>query len=403
MAKILFITPMWHEEVTPSDSKVCNFFVDEWIEQGHKLVIIHYRTRFPKLYQMLVSILPSSIRNFLCGDNTTVNFSNDEFSYNYKGAVVLSIPILKFIPHGTFGKSTLSKHVQFLLKELKELKFVPDAIVGHFCNPTIGIISGVKHEFVTVKTAVVLHENAITVKRILGKGTEKQLNDIDVIGYRSMSIQRSFEESYTLTNKRFICCSGVSTSFLRGSEPKRVWNDGPIKDFLFVGRLVFYKHPLAIVKALNTIFPTGNFCMSYIGKEDTASSIIREYVVKNGMDKSVSFLGQMSREDIINWYDRSDCFVMISDHEVFGLVYLEAMSRGCITIAGNNGGMEGIIKSGENGFLCAPGDEVELASIINTINRMSATEKAKISNNARKTAKEFSDNSVAENYLKNVL
>ena len=32
MAKILFITPMWHEEVTPYDAKVCNYFVDDWIK-----------------------------------------------------------------------------------------------------------------------------------------------------------------------------------------------------------------------------------------------------------------------------------------------------------------------------------------------------------------------------------
>ena len=29
MAKILFITPMWHEEATPHDAKVNNYFVDE--------------------------------------------------------------------------------------------------------------------------------------------------------------------------------------------------------------------------------------------------------------------------------------------------------------------------------------------------------------------------------------
>ena len=120
------------------------------------------------------------------------------------------------------------------------------------------------------------------------------------------------------------------------------------------------------------------------------------------MGDAVSFLGKIEREKIINWYDKSDCFVMISDHEVFGLVYLEAMSRGCITIAGNNGGMEGSIKSGENGFLCTPGNAEELASIINMINKMSAAEKKKISDNAKQTARDFSDWNAAELYLKNI-
>lgn len=28
MSKILFITPMWYEEATPYDAKVCNYLVD---------------------------------------------------------------------------------------------------------------------------------------------------------------------------------------------------------------------------------------------------------------------------------------------------------------------------------------------------------------------------------------
>ena len=42
---------------------------------------------------------------------------------------------------------------------------------------------------------------------------------------------------------------------------------------------------------------------------------------------------------------------MISQGEAFGLVYLEAMARGCITIASRGEGFDGIIKDGINGFL----------------------------------------------------
>ena len=41
MAKILFITPMWHEKATPTDPKVCNYFVDEWVKQGHEVIVAH--------------------------------------------------------------------------------------------------------------------------------------------------------------------------------------------------------------------------------------------------------------------------------------------------------------------------------------------------------------------------
>ena len=249
---------------------------------------------------------------------------------------------------------------------------------------------------------MIFHDSADTVKRILGDDAENRLNQIDVLGYRSLSIQRSIEGANRLSNRRFICYSGITSSFLDRECPPRKWDDGPVRNFLFVGRMVYYKHPQAIAEALYEVYPQKNFSLRYIGKEDTASKSTSDYVHNKELDDSISFLGQIDREKIISWYDQSDCFVMISNHEVFGLVYLEAMSRGCITIAGNNGGMEGIIKSGENGFLCTPGNAEELASIIKMINEMSAEEKKRISDNAKQTAKDFSDWNAAELYLKNI-
>ena len=41
----------------------------------------------------------------------------------------------------------------------------------------------------------------------------------------------------------------------------------------------------------------------------------------------------------------ADCFVMVSSREAFGLVYVEAMAKGCIVIATKGQGMDGIIKT----------------------------------------------------------
>ena len=56
----------------------------------------------------------------------------------------------------------------------------------------------------------------------------------------------------------------------------------------------------------------------------------------------------------------SECFIMVSKNETFGLVYLEAMLQGCIVVASKNEGIDGIIIHGENGFLCNAGDVNEL-------------------------------------------
>lgn len=402
MAKILFITPMWYEEATPTDAKVCNYFVDEWGKQGNEIVVIHYRSKFPKLYLLVCNLLPA-LSKFICGDSSDYSKETNDVRYDHNGILILSNPISKYIPHGRFMKSVLDKEGQKLIAELDSIGFVPDAIIGHFCNPTIEIIERIKTQFPDAKTAVVFHEGSETISRIIGKNAEKRLNQIDVLGYRSLSIQRSIEQTYKLINKRFICYSGISSPFLKQETHLRKWEDAPLRSFLFVGRMVNYKHPYCIAEALYSIYQNKGFTMRYIGKDGTATKSTIEFVRNKEMGKVVHFLGQINRNDIIQWYDKSDCFIMISDNEVFGLVYLEAMARGCITIAGSNGGMEGIIKSGENGFLCTPGNVQELTSIIKRINEMSAEEKARISENAKQTAKYYSDRKVAELYLNNIL
>ena len=98
----------------------------------------------------------------------------------------------------------------------------------------------------------------------------------------------------------------------------------------------------------------------------------------------------------------SDVFIMISKDEVFGLVYLEAMARGCITIASKNEGMEGIIIDGYNGFLCEAGNHDELCKIIRIINDLPKEKINEISQNAINTARKYTDEAVAAQYINNV-
>ncbi len=401
MSKILFITPMWHEEATPYDAKVCNYFVDDWIKQGHEVVIVHYRSSFPSLFLKIAKMLPA-LRKRICGDNTYVNEAVKEYSYDYKGCVAYSIPIFKYIPHGSFAKATLDSQAKSLVEKFKLINFTPDAIIGHFCNPTIGIINRIKPSFPMAKTAIVLHEGSGTIKRIFKENGEKALNSVDAIGFRSVAIKSDITSNFNLRNHQFMCYSGVAASFMEREYNEKVWTADSIKNFMFVGRMSMYKHPQAIPEALHKVYGKDDFSLTFIGKKEAAYQPTQDVCDKYGISDKVVFLGQINRDDIIQWYDKSDCFVMISDHEVFGLVYLEAMSRGCIAIAGDNGGMVGIIEHGVNGFLCKPGDADALAEIIRQINSMSIEERQEMSRKARQTALEFTDNKVAQYYLENV-
>ena len=62
----------------------------------------------------------------------------------------------------------------------------------------------------------------------------------------------------------------------------------------------------------------------------------------------------------------ADFFVMPSYPEGLGIVYLEAMGEGCITIGTKGEGIDGIIRDGENGFLVERDDALAIAEIIET-------------------------------------
>ena len=402
MAKILFITPMWSDESTPRDAKVCNYFVESWIHQGHIVVVVHYRSVFPSIYYKLASLFPK-ITKRISGDNCGISRIDPEGTYDYKGAVVFSTPLFKYLPHNSFSKRVLDKEAISLLEKLSKIEFEPNAIIGHFCNPTIDIINRLAPKFPNAKTAVVLHEGSNTIRRIFKGEGLKVLNSLDSIGFRSILIRDNITSQFKLTNYQFMCYSGIPSSFIEREYIEKKWTDAPIKSFLYVGRMSMYKHPQSIPEALQKVYNKDNYALKFIGSKDAAYRPTADYCVQNNISDKVEFLGQIDRDEIIKWYDASECFVMISDHEVFGLVYLEAMARGCITIAGNNGGMVGIIEHGVNGFLCKPGDVNALAVIIQQINSMSSSERNAMSRKARETALKYSDEKVAQYYIENVL
>ena len=72
----------------------------------------------------------------------------------------------------------------------------------------------------------------------------------------------------------------------------------------------------------------------------------------------------MEWAQVVEHLKNSAVFIMISRKETFGLVYLEAMATGCITVAARGEGFDGIIEDGVNGFLCEAGNVAELTEII---------------------------------------
>ena len=99
---------------------------------------------------------------------------------------------------------------------------------------------------------------------------------------------------------------------------------------------------------------------------------------------------------------QSDIFILPSEKETFGMVYLEAMGCGCITVGTKNDGIDGIIKNNENGFLIEP-DIIAIKLMLERIKKMTEEERSIILQNCYNTVKTYNIKACADSYLKNVL
>lgn len=70
----------------------------------------------------------------------------------------------------------------------------------------------------------------------------------------------------------------------------------------------------------------------------------------------VEMTGGLPHEQVIERMAGSDLFVLPSWGEGYGIVYIEAMAAGCISVGAVGEGIEDTIADGENGFLVPAGD-----------------------------------------------
>jgi glycosyltransferase involved in cell wall biosynthesis len=76
----------------------------------------------------------------------------------------------------------------------------------------------------------------------------------------------------------------------------------------------------------------------------------------------VEFLGLRDEAALIDDYARADIFVWPSVNEAFGMALLEAQAGALPAVAGDFGGVSGILRDGETGYLARPRDAGDFAA-----------------------------------------
>ena len=380
-------------------TKTVEYFAKEWVNFGNEVMVIHCSSRFP----ILLYLIPKKIKNTFAYKTSTIIpplSSIKSIERTEYGIRVIRLPMFKLLPGRPYSSRAIDKAKKQIAKILNNYEFIPDLIVGHFANPSLELVAKLGQKY-NCKTSIVFHGDCNT-KTIKKYRIKENIKYIGAIGARSIYEAKQIQHLLSLRELPFICYSGVpdnAISLAPSSCNKHDYSNG-IR-FIYVGSLIARKHLDSVINAFSLVRGPKDF-LTIVGggpEEKTLKRLVRDLNIEN----QVLFTGRVNREKVLEKMREAHIFTLISDHEVFGMVYFEAMLQGCLTIASKNGGFDGIIINGENGFVCEPGSTVELCKIYERICDLSIEERNKIGERAIELAKHFSEKEVADKYLEDIL
>ncbi len=401
---ILVLTNVYpYENDTNTDrTKVVAYFARSWVKAGHRVVVIVNSSVFPNFFYNATKLIGTSIKKKLNISKSPNKVWNHYFEFDDQGACVINIPISKWIPHGRFSDVKLNRHADKIVEQLKNHSFVPDVISGHWVNPQLFLLPKLAKEY-NVKTALVFHGDykKTTCEKYY---VQKYLNQIEKIGFRSVPAMKIASEYLDCKSKSFVAASGIPSQYIIRDKIKEHYSfsDDYMK-IICVARLLPLKRvDLAIEAVINAFHDNSKYEFNIVGDGPVKDNLV-SLIEKGGAINNIHLLGTLKRDEALELMAKSDVFVLLSDRETFGLVYLEALAKGCIVIASRGEGIDGIIIDGENGFLCDKGNLYMLSNIFERISNMTYEQKILMSKKAIETAREYTEDKVAERYLNNIL
>ena len=265
----------------------------------------------------------------------------------------------KWRSYGTTTQVSASVDLDSLSVMLKREKFD----ILHFHEPWAPMLS---RQILTRSNAINIGTfHAALPDRIMGRTIEKVITPytksvlkyLDVL--TAVSPAASKYVSTLTPRKIFIVPNGIDTSkYKPSSVDKNVHNK---KTIFYVGRLEKRKGLKYLIKAFKLIVDEDpNFELIIAGGGPDRPKL--EDQIKDEKVKNVKFLGHISEATKQRLFVESDLFCSPAIYgESFGIVLLEAMASGCVTVAGNNPGYETVLKDLGQISIVNPKDSIEFA------------------------------------------
>ena len=162
-----------------------------------------------------------------------------------------------------------------------------------------------------------------------------------------------------------------------------------------VGRLVARKQTTQLIAAVaNSGVSKAHLLIVGSGPDDAA---IRAAAAQHGIADRIHLLGSLDDDDKYRAIAAADVFASTSQHEGFGLVFLEAMAMGLPVICYDHGGQTDYLATGTNGFVLTLNDVHAFARAIRTLSE-SAEQRHRFGEFNRNRVEDFFIDRCAEQY-----
>ncbi len=273
-----------------------------------------------------------------------------------------------------------------------------DAVAVHFPSRHTGLAEGIPAK----RRVAVLH--AFDVKRRWRLARlAKTMAKYDAVGCRAPWIAKRMKN--VLPGVRtFPCYSGLPAWMLcKGRQRGDGWMRDGVLHLLYAGKLNRNKQVDMILNAVSGLREENvPFQLTMIGDGPERENL-KAQTKRLALEDEVNFAGTKERSEVFAAMCQTDVFVMVSRSETFGLVYLEAMAAGAVTVAATGRGVDGLIVNGENGFLVSPDDMRALCQLLLNLATMKAETAACLRENAWRTVAPMEEQAMSRRYLDHVL
>jgi glycosyltransferase involved in cell wall biosynthesis len=162
----------------------------------------------------------------------------------------------------------------------------------------------------------------------------------------SKFLMNYFSNNYEIKTSKFILNNVIDYNFEIKSEIKKEDN---LFEFIHIGSLDSNKNQALLLDAFSKFNFKNNLRLTMVGNGPNFELLLK-HATSLGLNSKVRFIKQLERDAVKDILLKSNCIVLCSKIETFGVVLIEAAACGCVLLSTDSGGPLDIINE-HNGLI----------------------------------------------------